>query len=882
MPTLDEEIGALSELDALRMEARGFIERGARGLLGSTYAAHPGWEGPRVGSARDEYTLLLRALHVARAQGVLTDELSCEAFEAVARDFVGDSSAWSGNSYDGGQTPILSAGRALEVLAATPGLALSKAAVYCFYRVLRELFSSEPPLWVMGAARAGAGCKPTAFVTGECCRGVVALVHALQGSAELCVRLRGVHLRRARIAAIPRLPRQWVHVERERLNMSLDIGLSWMRCRTIFIVRDVVVNDIDTTAACLGAQLGGAVASVRAARGDIQAARAAENDGVHRDSAHLEALDAVDLLASSLEEAAVCLRAADWEGAALHLREAAEGVNRHLEPSRNFIGGILDHELAAAAGPDRDLPEMVFAAVAFGLLHGAWDDPRLAMTAGVVVANLSEGGRLPAGRPFQVQGEGFELHPVGAEVVRGLAALLRRTHREITPGVVRSLLRLFRTHQRDVPGGLGWSSEAPVDPRKASWWSSALSVIALERVVRMLDGCINERIAAHFSTTHPARLEVDLDDAFYPDYDLVRADRSSIAIHLQRMRAHVLGISRGEFRDPLNSLVLYGPPGTGKTTFAEALARSCSSRFIHVTPSDIVLGGAEHAEYRARMVFSALAMLTDSVILFDEFDPLLRRRLADDGVPSNIFELLTPGMLPKLERLHDAARDQRVAYFLATNLVGALDNAAIRDGRFDQKLGTYPPDLISRLGRLLIEKQTATARQEGRLLRVCALTHDAPMSTLGRKGWFTADAHPKDGCAQAYIDNARKAPRWPTPEFSEIGTSGEGKHAEFELAEWLWSRTLDWQLVGGPAPGGNLQVYLKASGWGELRGQLKRGTVSWAAVTDALASRPEWEPFFEWVTAELRRKQDATTSTETRSLAALLARSSNHAGGAHA
>jgi ATP-dependent 26S proteasome regulatory subunit len=53
-------------------------------------------------------------------------------------------------------------------------------------------------------------------------------------------------------------------------------------------------------------------------------------------------------------------------------------------------------------------------------------------------------------------------------------------------------------------------------------------------------------------------------------------------------------------------------------------------------------------------------------------------------------------MLPKLKALHDAAKKGRVVYLLATNLVGDLDEAAIRAGRFDAEVGLYPPDLLSR------------------------------------------------------------------------------------------------------------------------------------------------------------------------------------------
>src|SRR3569833_3220710 len=157
------------------------------------------------------------------------------------------------------------------------------------------------------------------------------------------------------------------------------------------------------------------------------------------------------------------------------------------------------------------------------------------------------------------------------------------------------------------------------------------------------------------------------------------------------MRSHVCGVDLKS--GGLHSAILHGPPGTGKTTLVEALAKSCSVPLVEITPSDIVLAGIEKIETRARLVFEGLSLLTDAVLLFAEFDSVLGQR-DKSATPANIFQLLTPGMLPKLKNLNESAKRQRMAFVLSTNLIGALDKAAIREGRFDAKFGIYPPDVL--------------------------------------------------------------------------------------------------------------------------------------------------------------------------------------------
>jgi len=224
----------------------------------------------------------------------------------------------------------------------------------------------------------------------------------------------------------------------------------------------------------------------------------------------------------------------------------------------------------------------------------------------------------------------------------------------------------------------------------------------------------------------------------------------------------------GADADPLYAVVLHGPPGTGKTTLIEALAATAGVPLVEVTPSDIVVRGTEAIEERARVVLRSLSLLTNAVILFDEFDAVLRPRSFGDAETS-MFTFLTAGMLPKLKRLYDSAEDRHIAYALVTNFRKDVDDAAIRGGRFDQQIGIYPPDLLSRYGRLHQEVQAHLGRQltqaeRDRVARVVVNTAGGPMHVLGKPGWFTrpsAGKSPKQGTAFSFIIDPKAEPNIP-------------------------------------------------------------------------------------------------------------------------
>jgi ATPase family protein associated with various cellular activities (AAA) len=264
---------------------------------------------------------------------------------------------------------------------------------------------------------------------------------------------------------------------------------------------------------------------------------------------------------------------------------------------------------------------------------------------------------------------------------------------------VRSLSQM---DQDGRPKIVGWTHDRPRHPVQAYRWTSALAVLALERISRMLDKRINTRVLRHFAVVAAERRPPEalkLNDLCYADFGIASCapteiavpgnHRQSVASFLERMHAHVLGIgSIPGYGKSCYSLILFGPPGTGKTTLVEAVAASSKADLVQITPSDFLLEGEAFVERRARLVFRALSCLTRCVILFDEFEQILRSRDQDlGGDKRSVFSFLTPGMLPKLKELNNSASKRRTVYCLITNHIGSLDNAAMRAGRFDHKRG---------------------------------------------------------------------------------------------------------------------------------------------------------------------------------------------------
>lgn len=567
---------------------------------------------------------------------------------------------------------------------------------------------------------------------------------------------------------------------------------------------------------------------------------------------------------------------------------ARQRVRSILQPAENFLSSVLDHELAAATlGHDStwEPHQVAFAASSLGIIDKRWrEDKRLPEALGYLTRAISDRGRFPIGQPFH--GDKSAMHFIyPGFVTTALAELLRNVrYPEVEPNLVKKMLHFFddtRVRQAGIDKETrdlekkryekqedlerdGWFNEYDMQGRRFKPWATVAAVCGLAAINRMLDERINQLILAHFRVKKPERdINLDLDALFYPDYgvSLVRDpiegpetgwlkvslfDESewpqdcwpteSVAVTLQKIHAHVRRVHLDESGPHYCSVVLHGPPGTGKTTLVEALAKSCGASLVEVTPSDIIVGGEEAIERRARAVFEALNLLTRVVILFDEFDPVLWRRDPNDATQRSMFTFLTPGMLPKLKDLHRCAEKRAFAYVLSTNLIGGLDDAAVREGRFDKKIGIYPPDALSRAGRLLnhvaayLEKKEVQDYLKSKhkcdpnelyglkesakdALVVINSSKGGSMETLAKPEWFTAPDPTKVKVEQSLSDageklkpfayifsrNDKKKCKDAEREAHLTEPVGQGKTAIREFIQWWWIDRWDKKIAGSTA-----------------------------------------------------------------------------------
>jgi nucleoside 2-deoxyribosyltransferase len=817
LKTLDDQIADIEKLDELRQRARTLRREAIDALTAWPYeprrrdnsfadndaATRPGWELPGDDVEKAE---VLRALARLKAHEKAGEDLK-KSHDAIIEYLMSIKLKDLGPIKPSSRTkpldsvPIFRCAMILQALAETPGQAFSDPALYCFYRIVEELNAVAAPDWMSGAARADQKSQATAFVTGECARALLALERALLQTADAAELLGSEAARQARSSRIANKEiKKWREEEEAFRKYSLDLSLGILPY-TIMSPPDATADPAGETAIqklirivdglesiskklrSLGLPEGKLPRSMPPADG-MRTIVPAYSEEVAKGIAYR----AVDQLLKKLaiRSRPTNARAFGEYGRNLtkQLKLAAQVIRDLLRPIEKFAESIIDRQIAAASPQLGDLvdgAELVFAATLLGLVSD-WKRPKVRAASEVLLPLLSSNGRLLSIRPFEVAEKGYRLNAATLDVTRRLADLVAELDVEVQPEFVARLMLPFEYTR--VPGSephlCGWTTDPPPREPTSLWWLTSIALDALESIVHMLDAAINRRVLGNFQVRQPDPLKLKLDDLFYPDYGLAkRPDRESVAVTLQKLRAHV---SRGPAEEkPLFSLILFGPPGTGKTTLVEAVANTAGVPLVEVTPSDILVGGAEGVERRARQVFQALSKLTHVVILFDEFDSILLDRANRDPeiIPTSVIEFLTPGMLPKLKALNEASKQGRVSYMLATNFVDRLDPAVTRGGRFDKKCGIYPPDAVSRFGRLQDQlnrlslgedeiakgvksdlprlsdrarrkfiaerlKKLRQSKLDRHFLETATKTASGPMDKLGRPGWYSMPRSARD------------------------------------------------------------------------------------------------------------------------------------------
>ncbi|CAB3800728.1 hypothetical protein LMG28688_05218 [Paraburkholderia caffeinitolerans] len=756
--------------------------------------------------------------------------------------------------------PVLAASEAMRMCIATGHFATHKATMSAWYWVVREIFTAAEPDWCIGGARGGEGGWVTAYLTCQCVRALCDLAKVLEQTANLVEYLDRTNAYLVTLAN-PGIPEAWKEVDETRLRRELETELSLAEHKVVFNITpligksssfDVLTKDFHDIAKT-GLQ-------VLANNLDIVSRELPTHEPAPGDwpskTGHAYALTAIARGFELTQRAQENVAGPDWmKEIAKLFREAAGNVRHSMGASKRYLSSVIDTQLAAANHTDTrtwEPGEVAYAAPAYALTLGekpaSSELARLKLAAQLICTDLSADGTLTGLIPFHEHDNCmYTVHT--EEQLGAVAELIRVAQWPINRQRASHIFHFFKRQcARSEDGSIkGWYKEFDHRRTKADAETSVDTVESLASFNRMLDEGMNEMILDHFAVHPQTAKDLKLGQLFYPDYgfaqkggcDLKFGDRKigreSLAVTMQKMRAHVMRVG-GDVR---TSLVLHGPGGTGKTMLIEALAHTCDLPLVEVTPSDLAKSGEANVEGRARAVFDALAMLSRVVILFDEFDPILKRRDESGEKETNFYTFVTPGMLPKLKALQESAKERSFAYALITNLVGTLDLPAVRKGRFDEVIGVFPPDPLSRAGHFArVAGALAHARDwdnksftPEHLMDVVAKTGSIGMTAVNAENMFRANASGgmKNGAVGYIYDPKQK--KWKADFLAEDefkGIRGVGRFAEIECLQWGMLTEWDKQAA-------NL---LKSKGWRnkKARKELWEELLRWPAKTQGKAA----------------------------------------------
>lgn len=147
-------------------------------------------------------------------------------------------------------------------------------------------------------------------------------------------------------------------------------------------------------------------------------------------------------------------------------------------------------------------------------------------------------------------------------------------------------------------------------------------------------------------------------------------------------------------------VLLYGPPGTGKTMIAKAIACEVGATFYAVKGSDIVSKWVGESEKNINSLFETARKDKLAIIFIDEMDSLIGQRGVDTHNDKRVNEFLQ-----QIDGF--VGRNPNLLLLGATNRPWDIDGAAMRSGRFSQKIYVPLPDAPAR--KFLFEKGVKNA-----------------------------------------------------------------------------------------------------------------------------------------------------------------------------
>ncbi|MGI0067237.1 MAG: CDC48 family AAA ATPase, partial [Thermoplasmata archaeon] len=169
--------------------------------------------------------------------------------------------------------------------------------------------------------------------------------------------------------------------------------------------------------------------------------------------------------------------------------------------------------------------------------------------------------------------------------------------------------------------------------------------------------------------------------------------------------------------DPPRGILLYGPPGVGKTLLAKAVATESQANFISVKGPEVMSKWVGESEKAVRMIFKKARQASPSIVFIDEIDAIAPRRGIQNS--SGVTERIVNQLLTSIDGLESL---DRVLVIAATNRPDILDEALLRNGRFDHWLYVEPPNVAGRLEILKVHSRLMPLTQDVNLAEIAART----------------------------------------------------------------------------------------------------------------------------------------------------------------